>query len=180
MNVLRSITVLQQFAQSCVNAVLRICVVLTFALTTVNAAHAAASCTVSATGPDFGIYDPLSPTPNDAVGSVTATCTLMSGRSETVTLVSSYSAGSSGNFASRSMMSGSNVLSYNLYYDAAYTQIRGDGTGGSMTGSASMTLTRRNPTQTLNPPSVIYGRIPAGQDVPAGVYSDTIVITVTY
>ncbi|HVY21842.1 MAG TPA: spore coat U domain-containing protein [Steroidobacteraceae bacterium] len=180
MSVLSFINVLQRFAQYCVSAVLRACVALILMLAAVNAAHAAASCTVSATGPDFGTYDPLNPAPTDAIGSVTATCTLMSGRSETVTLVSSYSTGNSGNFASRSMKSGTHVLSYNLYYDAAHTQIRGDGTGGSMTGSASLSLTRRNPVQTLNPPSVIYGSIPAGQDVPAGVYSDTIVITVTY
>lgn len=174
------ITAWYSFAHKSVTVMMRGCGILVLTLMTISTAHAAATCTVSATGPAFGIYDPLKPTPTFANGSVTATCTLNSGRSQTVTLVSSYSAGNSGNFSSRSMLSGASVLSYNLYYDDAYTQIRGDGTGGSLTGSASLTLTRSNPTQTLTPPSVIYGRIPAGQDVPAGSYSDTIVITVTY
>ena len=76
------------------------------------------------------------------------------------------------------MLSGTNKLNYNLFYDAAYTQIRGDGTGGSTTGGASFTLTKADPTQSTT--STIYGRIPSGQDVAAGSYTDTIIVTVTY
>ncbi len=141
-------------------------------------ALAAVTCSITATGPAFGIYDPLNGSPTLANGNVTATCTLVSGGSTTINLVSSYSAGNSNSFVSRSMKSGSNVLSYNLYYDAAFTQIRGDGTGGSQTGGTSMTLTRTSPTDSIN--STIYGRIPAGQDVAPGSYSDVITLTVTY
>ncbi len=140
--------------------------------------NAAVSCSVSATGPVFGVYNPLSGTPTYANGQVQATCTLLSGGATTVTLVSSYSAGSSGSYALRSMLLGPNKLNYNLYFDAAYTQIRGDGTGGSQTGGASLALTAGNPTQSAT--STIYGRIPASQDVAAGAYSDTIVVTITY
>jgi spore coat protein U-like protein len=141
-------------------------------------AGAAVSCTVSATGPVFGIYNPLSASPTYANGQVQATCTLLGGGSTTVSLVSSYSTGNSGSYALRSMVTGANKLSYNLYFDAAYTQIRGDGTGGSQTGGASLSLNPGNPTQTAM--STIYGRIPAGQDVAAGAYTDTIVVTITY
>ena len=65
-----------------------------------------------------------------------------------------------------------------MFFDAAYTQIRGDGTGGSQTGGATLSLTPGNPTQTST--STIYGRIPASQDVAAGAYADTIVVTITY
>jgi spore coat protein U-like protein len=111
-------------------------------------------------------------------GLVTATCTLLSGGATTVNLVSSYSTGSSGTYATRTLVSGTSLLDYNLYYDAAYTQIRGNGTGGSLTGSASLTLTPAAPTAQAQ--AVIYGRIPAGQDVSPGGYLDTIVVTITY
>jgi spore coat protein U-like protein len=139
---------------------------------------AAVSCSVTAIGPSFGIYNPLSATPTYANGQVTATCTLLSGNATTVSLVSSYSSGASGNFTLRTMLSGANTLGYNLYYDAAYSQVRGNGTGGSQSGGATLTLTPGAPTQTAT--GVIYGRIPANQDPAPGSYVDTIVVTVTY
>lgn len=142
------------------------------------AAHAAVSCQITATGPAFGTYSPSNTSATVANGTLTATCTLTSGNSASVTLTSSYSTGSSGTFSSRVMLSGSNRLSYNLYFDAAYTQIRGDGTGGSQTGSSSMSLTRASPTQEVE--STIYGRVTAGQDVAPGTYTDTITVTITY
>jgi len=141
-------------------------------------AQGAVSCTVTATGPAFGVYNPLNASPTLANGLVTATCTLLSGGTTTVNLVSSYSTGSSGIYSNRTMLSGTSVLDYNIYYDAAYTQIRGNGTGGSLTGSATITLTPGNPTGQAQ--GTIYGRMPAGQDVAAGSYLDTIVVTVTY
>jgi spore coat protein U-like protein len=141
-------------------------------------AAAAVTCSVTATGPAFGIYTPLSATPAYANGQVQVSCTLLSGGSTTVTLVSSYSTGASGNYTTRTMLSGANTLNYNLYFDAAYTQIRGNGTGGSQTGGATLNLTTGNPTQTAT--GTIYGRVPAGQDPAAGTYADTIVVTITY
>jgi spore coat protein U-like protein len=139
---------------------------------------AAVSCSVTATGPAFGTYNPLNASATFANGLVTATCTLLSGGTTTVNLVSSYSTGSSGTYATRTLISGANQLNYNLYYDAGYTQIRGNGTGGSTTGSASLTLTSAQPTGQAQ--GTIYGRIPASQDVAPGSYLDTIVVTVTY
>jgi spore coat protein U-like protein len=141
-------------------------------------ADGAVSCSVSATGPVFGIYNPLSATPTYANGQVQASCTLLSGGATTVNIVSSYSTGASGTYTLRDMLSGANKLGYNLFFDAAYTQIRGDGTGGSQTGGATLSLNNGNPTQSAT--STIYGRIPAGQDVAAGAYADTIVVTITY
>ena len=140
--------------------------------------QAAVTCTVSATGPVFGIYSPLTATPTLSNGQVSASCTLTGNATTTVSLVSSYSTGSSGTYAARTMLSGASALSYNLYYDAAYSQVRGDGTGGSQTGGATFTLTSASRTQSTT--SVIYGRIPALQDVAPGSYLDSIVVTVTY
>jgi len=76
------------------------------------------------------------------------------------------------------MLSGASQLSYNLYFDTAYTQIRGDGTGGSQTGAATLNLTTGNRTQSAT--GTVYGRAPASQDIADGSYSDTIIFTVTY
>jgi spore coat protein U-like protein len=141
-------------------------------------AWSAVTCSVAATGPAFGNYNPLNASPTVANGTVTVTCTLNSGGATNVSVVSSYSTGNSGTYTARRMKSGANILSYNLYYDAAFTQIRGDGTGGSQTGGATLALTTSSRTQQASSP--IYGRIPAGQDVAAGSYTDSIVVTITY
>jgi spore coat protein U-like protein len=76
------------------------------------------------------------------------------------------------------MLSGLNRLNYNLYFDAAFTQIRGDGTGGSQTGGASLTVSSASRTATAT--STLYGRIPASQNAVPGTYLDTITVTITY
>jgi len=141
-------------------------------------AQAAGICTVSITGPAFGVYNPLNPAATTANGSVTATCTWTSGGSSNFTLASSYAAGNSGNLVTRYMLSGANRLDYNLYYDAGFTRIRGDGTGGSQTDTATLRVSRGQPTATST--STIYGRIPPGQSAGPGSYSDTIIVTINY
>jgi len=136
------------------------------------------TCGVSATGPNFGIYNPFTVTPTVANGLITVTCTLTSGGAATVNVVDSFSTGASGSYATRTMISGANKLNYNIYYDAAYTSIRGNGTGGAPTGGATYNLTSTNPSQTNT--GIIYGRIPAGQNVAAGSYTDVITLTLTF
>jgi spore coat protein U-like protein len=143
------------------------------------AAHAAATCAVTAVGPAFGNYDPLNASATLANGSVNVTCTWTTGGgTTTINLVSSYSAGNSANFGTRYMLSGLNRLNYNLYYDAAFTQIRGDGTGGSQTGGATLTVSSASRTATAT--GTIYGRIPAAQNAAPGSYQDIITVTITY
>jgi spore coat protein U domain-containing protein, fimbrial subunit CupE1/2/3/6 len=141
-------------------------------------AGAAVNCSVSASGPVFGIYSPLNTRPTNSNGNVLVTCTLLSGGAAVVNMIVSLSAGSSGSFAARTMHAGTQSLPYNLYFSAAYTQVWGDGTGGSFYGVATLPLTMANPTQQAT--GVVYGQVPTGQDVGAGVYLDTIVITVNY
>jgi len=135
-------------------------------------AERAAACTVSATGVAFGAYDPQSPAPDDSAGEIALACH-PSVQAPTVAL----SAGLSGLFSSRTMRSGPATLDYNLYTSAAYALVWGDGTGGSTTvtlgggaTSGGERIFRRD----------IYGRIPAGQQVPAGTYTDTIMVTVIF
>jgi len=141
-------------------------------------ALAAVSCTTSATGPAFGIYNPLAGAALDSNGNIQVTCTLLSGGTTTVSPQVRLSMGSSSTFTPRTMISGTQKLNYNIYFSNAYSQIWGDGTGGTFYGVATLTLTTFGPTQQAT--GVLYGQIPAGQDVGAGSYLDTIVVTVTY
>jgi spore coat protein U-like protein len=140
--------------------------------------YGAATCTVSATPAAFGVYNPLTAAATVSTATVTTTCTWISGGATRADIVSSYSTGSSGTFATRTMLSGANSLSYNLYFDTTYTQVGGDGTGGSQTAFASLIVSNGQKTRSTS--STIYARVPALQDVAAGTYSDTITVTITY
>ncbi|PNQ03130.1 spore coat U domain-containing protein [Sphingobium sp. SA916] len=135
---------------------------------------AGCSCTVTATGISFGNYNPLSPTATDATGTINVHCDLL------VALAGSYtidiSAGSSGSFAPRTLRRGATALNYNLYTNAARTQIWGNGTGGSVNVTRTVLALL-----VFNDSVTVYGRIPAGQNVAAGAgYLDTLTVTVTY
>jgi spore coat protein U-like protein len=141
-------------------------------------AQALVNCSASASGVNFGIYNPLNAAVALSTGTISITCTLLSGGATTVPLRVDLSAGSSGSFATRLLRSPPNTLGYNLFWSAAYTQVWGDGTGGSFYGTGSLFLNPGNPTRTAN--GAMYGRIPALQDVNPGSYLDTIIVTVTY
>jgi spore coat protein U-like protein len=83
------------------------------------------------------------------------------------------SRGNAPSFIPRYMVNGIQHLNYNLYLDAARTTIWGDNTGGS-SHSVLGTIVFRNIEIT------IHGRIPAGQDVTAGAYTDSITATVNF
>jgi spore coat protein U-like protein len=75
-----------------------------------------------------------------------------------------------GPFATRQMKSGQASLFYNLFTDASHLTIWGDGSPGTSLVSFSGTSGSRT----------VYGRIPAGQNVPVGTYGDTITVTLTF
>lgn len=128
-----------------------------------------ANCTISTSALNFGSIDTLSASPVDGTGGVTIACT--NGSSWTAT--ANAGTGSGATLASRRMTSGSNTLTYSLYTDAARTTVWGDGTGSTGTITNTGTGTAQNVT--------IYGRVPASQTgVPAGAYTDTVSVTVTY
>jgi spore coat protein U-like protein len=136
------------------------------------------TCSVSATGLAFGIYDPYNASATLSTAVVTMSCTLVSGGAQFVTPVSSYSTGSSGTNSLRTMLFGTNPLNYNFYLDAGMTKRAGDGTNGSFTGGATMHLVPPNFTGQVQ--DTLYGRILAGQNAAAGAYLDTIIVTVDY
>jgi spore coat protein U-like protein len=136
------------------------------------------SCTATATSIAFGVYNPLSTTVTPSTGTLQVTCSGKGTGSTNVTVGVSLSTGLSGSFSPRKMYSGTNTLSYNIYWSTAYSQIMGDGTGGSFAGTAGpFTVTAGGSNSATG---VMYGAIPAQQDVAVGSYSDVITMTVTY
>ncbi len=123
----------------------------------------AAICTVSTSGIAFGGYDPFVSQHVDSVATIGVSC-------DTTTSYSIALSTGSGTYDSRVMTSGIHHLLYNLYTDATLTTVWGDGTGQSATVSDMQSIANHT----------VYGRIPALQDAYVGVYSDTIVITLTF
>ena len=154
--------------------------VATLLLLGVFEARAAADCTVSAVGVNFGIYDPYLTTPDDSVGEITVTCTHLSGPALDVRYTVTLSTGGSGSFAPRRLRAGSALLGYNLWSDPALSSIWGNGSGGTVivTGLLKVGPGVGNGVRTAVHP--IYGRIPALQDAAEGDYVDSIVATLTY
>ena len=129
----------------------------------------ASGCLVSATTLNFGTYIPTSSTALTGTSTISVSCT--SGSPYTTAL----NVGSGGGaFTGRTLLSGSDTLTFNLYRDAAYSQVWGDGTGSTYTvaGTGSGLLTANTIT--------VYGQIPISQDKPVGTYTSLITVTVSY
>ena len=135
---------------------------------------ALSQCRMNVTPIHFGNYDAFSSTPLDAAGAITVDCSGDVNRA-TVTLSVSSTSGIF-NPRRRKRSGGSDLLDYNVYTDATRIAIFGDGTGGTSS------LRPHRPPGPPAPWSVsiaMYGRIPPGQDVSVGSYSDTLTATVT-
>ena len=103
--------------------------------------------------------------------------------SKTNTITIDLTTGASNSYTTRTLTSGAFTLNYNLYLDAAYTEVWGDGTGGSVVDT--VTLTRNgngngNGNKQANATATIYGSVAALQDATPGTYTDTITVTVNY
>jgi len=136
-------------------------------------AHGAeAACNVGATNINFGPYDVFSNLPKDSTGTVSVTCDEAPPPIVTIRIGPSFN---SGGFKPRQMRHTTRPdrLNYNLFIDSSMSVIWGDGTGGTSTVSNKVT---KNKTWV----STLYGRIPAGQDVSAGTYSETVAVTITW
>lgn len=137
----------------------------------VSAAHASECAFAGVVGVNFGGYDVFSPAPLDSTGSITVRCTGV-GPGDTVLV--SLSRGASASFFPRLLPNARTPLAYNLYLDAARLVVWGDGSGGS---------TPYGPVQPVDGSDLvlpIYGRVPAQQNVVAGSYSDTLVVTIQF
>jgi spore coat protein U-like protein len=128
------------------------------------------NCQVSTFSLNFGNYDTLSGAPLDATGKVGVTCD--AGLPFTVKLDQGKKTG--GSFQSRALRDtgGSGSLRFNFYRDSARQEIWGDGTGNTFVVTGTGTGSEI--------PLTVYGRIPAGQKVSVGDYSDLINVTLEW
>ncbi len=140
-----------------------------FAIVAAPVATAEGACTLAATSVAFGTYDVFAIAPTDSTGSVTYRC----GPSDhhiTITI----SRGSSATFTPRTLKNGTSQLQYNLFRDAAFATVWGDGTGGTATYFIV------NPPNNQDVVLPVYARVPAEQDVSVGAYADAVVVTLEY
>lgn len=136
--------------------------------------EARAACRVTATSVSFGAYDVFSPVPLDSTGSVSVSCDELP--PSDVVIEIGPSAGSGG-FNPRQMRHPSRPdrLGYNLFTDSSRSAVWGDGTAGTRTVFLKNVHRQKPPVVTT-----IYGRVPPGQNVSVGVYSDTLTVTITW
>jgi spore coat protein U-like protein len=129
-----------------------------------------ANCVVSTTAVAFGNVDVTSGNAVQATGGLNVTCT--SGTAWAA--AADAGAGTGASLLTRKMADGANLLNYRLFTDAGRTTVWGDGVEGATADISGVgTGTQQNRT--------IYGEVEAGQNgLPAGVYGDTVQVTVTY
>jgi len=133
-------------------------------------ANVVRKCWVEALPLDFGSYDPVTvnaTAPLDGQGSLTVACT--KGTAVNIAM----DAGTNAVGTTRQMTAGgTNLLTYEIYQDAGRAQRWGD--SGAEIFAAGLAPSK-DPRQ-----FPVYGRVPAGQDVPEGSFQDTVLVTVQF
>lgn len=132
-----------------------------------------ANCTINTAGLNFGNYDPVvvnATTALQATAQINVVCTNGSAANITLDQGLNPAAGSSAAAPLRQMISGATPLSYSLFQDAADTTTWGNtaATGENLTGSG------------VSQAFTVFGVVPAGQNVPAGAYTDTVTMTISF
>ncbi|MBN1959617.1 MAG: spore coat protein U domain-containing protein [Deltaproteobacteria bacterium] len=128
------------------------------------------NCSITTAALAFGTYDPIvanAAVDLDATGTVTVTCT----QGATTTIGLGLGVNASGT-QRRMNDGGTGYLEYDLYQDAGRTTSWGDAAPDLLTPAPAPSSAPR--------PFTVYGRVSAGQDVPAGSYNDTVVATVNF
>lgn len=140
-----------------------------------GAALAAASCGFqNVIGVAFGLYDPLSGAANNSSGRFEVACSrpILSGPYVPFPYSVNVSSGLHGTVTARKMSNGVDNLSYGLYQDSSrQTNLT------SVSGSFHFPFFGEREGSRLFD---VYGRIPAGQLVSSGTYTDTITLTLTF
>lgn len=144
-------------------------------------AMSAGSCNVAVSDVAFGNYDVFNLLPTDGTGSIAISCTddgTPGGLNVDVSIGLSSSA-TSGTTASRQMqlIGGTDRLKYNLFQDPGYSVIWGDTAGVDALLIPKVKVPKKGSIN-VTPQVTIYGRIPPGQEVAAGTYTDSVVLTI--
>ncbi|MES2683205.1 MAG: spore coat U domain-containing protein [Pseudomonadota bacterium] len=135
-------------------------------------AASAGTCSFTPSGgtlANFGTYFALSGDV-DRQGNLSFTC-LPTGLELFVSYTLQISAGLSTNQLERRMYMGASSLRYNLFKDAARTQVFGDGNAGTGIVAATCATLCTVP---------VYGRLYGAQSGTAGGYSDSVTISINF
>ena len=127
-------------------------------------------CTVATSPVQFNAYSSISQASSDGIGEVRVSCDA----NLPYTVKLDPGANSGGVFIPRRMRrtGGGDSLAYNLFRDAARTEVWGDGTGSTYVQLGSGTA--------IPTVHTVYGRTPGQQTVPAGTYQDTVTVRVEW
>ena len=124
--------------------------------------------TVTATALAFGDYDPLNGADKDSTSTIDVTCS--NGTPFTIKLDGGMHSDPQGRHMQRD--GGAETLHYDLFSDAARTQVWGNGTVGDVVSGTGTGVVVQE---------TVYGRVHGGQnEKPTGTYSDTITVNVDY
>lgn len=132
-------------------------------------ATVAKNCSIATTAVAFGNYDPVvsnATSPLDGTGTVVVTCTKGAGTRIDLGL------GANASGTTRRMSGGTDFLTYELYQNSSRSTVWGSGVAAGETIVTAPSKAARTFT--------VYGRVPAGQDVAAGPYNDTVVATINF
>ncbi len=129
-----------------------------------------AECNVSTSPLNFGNYDPVvtnGAAPLDNTTLVNVYCT-----KATLATVSLDNGTWVTGTTRRLKSAAANFLTYEMYKDSGHGTIWNAVNTNSGTSASKLTA--------INGGFTVYGRIPGGQDIPAGAYGDTVTVTVNY
>ena len=132
-------------------------------------ANVQATCTVSTGNMAFGNYTGGQATPLDSTATITATCP--PGQSYTVGLNAGLGTGATTSTRMMTLSGGTATLNYGLFTNSTRAT-NWDDIGGTNTVAGTGDGTGQAIT--------VYGRVAAGQNVPTGLYEDTITVTMDY
>ncbi len=139
---------------------------LALLLAAMPAAVRAQTCTYAASSVNFGLIAGNPTSVQDTTGTIRVTCSGITGR--TVRVCLGIPDGSGGNsLADRRMLSGGNFVQYQIYKDAARSQIWGQRNQAQTPLTLDIPLTAATGNVGT---ATMYGRIFAGQTKPAGTY----------
>ena len=132
-------------------------------------------CTTSVVAPVFGLYRSAG-NGNSANGVINVSCVVNGVVPQSVLYTVKLELSAQAQGTQRRMTSGSNSLQYNIYCSSSYSQVWADGNNSTCMASGG----QPNLLGTLLGVHPVYGRIPGGQFVAPGTYTDNIAVQVLY
>ncbi|RYY96441.1 MAG: SCPU domain-containing protein [Comamonadaceae bacterium] len=135
----------------------------------VASAQSWSNCNINTAPPIvFGVYNPLLYGDLVAQSSIAITCVGLG-----AARINMLAGLGGGGITARAMQRGAARLPYQLYRDSARTQVWGDGTAGTSVATLGVFIF-------ANQTFPVYARILQRQDVPVGLYTDTVQVRVDF